>query len=100
MNAIVRLGCLDEAISDLESLEEAGLCPPTRLHLLLNKLVTTIISNVNGNCGGNGNGNGNDDGTGKGIGKVEGALPLPCSPVPLASQRNWSKFYQIGIEPE
>ena len=46
MIAILRLGCLDEAISDLERLEEAGLCPPSRLHLLLNKLVTTLISNV------------------------------------------------------
>ena len=42
MIAILRLGCLDEAISDLERLEEAGLCPPSRLHLLLNKLVTTL----------------------------------------------------------
>ena len=62
MIAILRLGCLDEAISDLESLEEAGLCPPTRLHLLLNKLVM-VIAMVLGNGNGVGNGTGDDNGT-------------------------------------
>ena len=64
MITILRLGCLDEAISDLERLEEAGLCPPSRIHLLLNKLVTNLISNDNGN--GNGKGNGNCVGIGDG----------------------------------
>ena len=37
-----RLGYLDEAIRDLETVEEVGLCPPARLHLLLGKLVAKL----------------------------------------------------------
>ena len=44
-SSFLRLGCLDEAIADLERLEEAGLCPQPRLHLLLNKLVNIVASN-------------------------------------------------------
>ena len=42
-----RLGYLDEAIRDLEMVEEVGLCPPARLHLLLGKLVAKLSLALN-----------------------------------------------------